>query len=160
MVPGCRRSLPPKSCRGRAAPNLVVMDSSLLRRCAEVCAAVGIAAALAACNANQKIDLSKAPKAAPQQTASVPPSHELSRLHDMDAPQVEALVGSPDFRRVEPPAELWQYRTADCVVDLFFYGQSEERRVVHEDARSREPSPAGDQLCGDGSEVLSSRLRG
>ena len=136
--------------------------------------AVAFGAALAGCDANQNVDLNSvlhfpAPKQAektpttakpPEQTAAVPPSAELTRLHDMKPPEVEALVGSPDFRRVEPPAELWQYRTADCVVDLFFYGKNDDRRVVHEDARPRDPSGGADQRCGDGSEVLKDRLRG
>ncbi len=149
--------------------------NAVLRRCLGLGAAVACAAALCACDADQKMDLNsllnfpaptqaaKAPAAAkppPTQTAALPPSPALSRLQDMKQPQVEALVGSPDFRRVEPPAELWQYRTADCVVDLFFYGKDDDRRVVHEDARPRDASGAGEQRCGDGSEVLKDRLRG
>lgn len=149
------------------------MMGSALRRSIGVGVAVACAA-LAGCDANQSADLKsvlhfsaskpaeKTPATVkpPEQTAAIPPSADLTRLHDMKAPEVEALVGSPDFRRVEPPAELWQYRTANCVVDLFFYGKDDDRRVVHEDARPRDPAGATDRRCGDGTEVLNSRLRG
>ncbi len=134
-----------------------------------------MAAALAGCDANRKADLasllnfpaptttakpeSKPAVAAPQ-AAATPTSPKLARFHDMKAAEVEALVGDPDFRRVEPPAELWQYRTAECVVDLFFYGDTNDRRVVHADSRSRDPASGSDGRCGDGSDVLKDRLRG
>jgi hypothetical protein len=88
--------------------------------------------------------------------ATAPPP-ELAKLHNMSAADVEALVGEPDFRRVEPPAELWQYRTANCVVDLFLYDKDGGKRVIHEDARGRDPTGAGSDQCGG--EVLSHRQR-
>jgi hypothetical protein len=102
-----------------------------------------------------------APSPAPpdEKVAAIPPSPQLARFRDLRATEVEALVGGPDFRRVEPPAELWQYRTADCVVDLFFYGKGDNRRVVRADGRSRDPARANDERCGDGSEVLKDRMR-
>jgi hypothetical protein len=122
------------------------MMKRVLRRRAMLGVAVCLSFGLAGCDSGQNLgpnlDLSKllsAPanpaepgEAAAPPRASVP---QLARFQDMRQADVEALVGNPDFRRVEPPAELWQYRTAECVVDLFFYGQGEDRRVVHEDAR-------------------------
>jgi hypothetical protein len=49
--------------------------------------------------------------------------------------EILALLGEPDFRRSEPPAELWQYRAADCVLDLFFYGGSDGLRVTTAETR-------------------------
>jgi hypothetical protein len=148
------------------------------RRCLHA-GAIGALLALAGCDGNPNFDLSKllsqptpdapvqtadapahAPMPTPGQTAAIPPSPQLGQLHDKSAADVEALVGNPDFRRAEPPAELWQYRTADCVVDLFFYGKGKDRRVVHEDARGRDPTRGNDERCGDGSEVLKNRQRG
>jgi hypothetical protein len=138
---------------------------------------VGCALALAGCDSNPKLDLSNlfsqlvpatpkpaatpaiAPMPTPEQMAAMPSPPQLARFHHMRGAEVEALVGGPDFRRVEPPAELWQYRTADCVVDLFFYGKGDDRRVVHEDARGRDPRHADNERCGDGSQVLRNRMR-
>jgi hypothetical protein len=160
------------------------MMKPVLRRCAAIGVAVGLSVGLAGCDSSQNGDLTNflsalvpatpaapaasAPEAVPPpqasaipgaQAAAIPTVPQLARFHDMRAADVEALVGDPDFRRVEPPAELWQYRTAECVVDLFFYGQGEDRRVVHEDARGRDPAHE-DKSCGDGSEVFKDRLRG
>ena len=142
-------------------------------------AALCVTVALAGCDPGKKLDLSDlstllnfpsvaasqpaapSPAAAPpdEKVAAIPPSPQLARFRDLKATEVEALVGGPDFRRVEAPAELWQYRTAECVVDLFFYGKGDDRRVVHADARSRDPARASDESCGDGGEVLKDRLR-
>lgn len=48
----------------------------------------------------------------------VPGLKELTGLHPID---IVAMLGQPDLRRAEPPAELWQYRSADCILNLFFY---------------------------------------
>lgn len=92
-----------------------------------------------------------------QVATSAPP--QLTKFHNMRASEVEALVGEPDFRRVEPPAELWQYRSAECVVDLFLYGQGDGMHVTHEDARGRNPARANSDRCGDGEQVLKKHLR-
>ncbi len=34
---------------------------------------------------------------------------------------LEGLFGAPTFLRRDPPAELWQYHTDACVLDLFLY---------------------------------------
>jgi hypothetical protein len=146
------------------------------KRRRKIGAAICLSLALAGCEGNPDFDLAKlfsqstpaapaqasspAPDVLPPEPAAVPPpSPQLARFRNLRAVDVEALVGSPDFRRVEPPGELWQYRTAICVVDLFFYGKGEERRVIRADGRGRDPGNANDQRCGDGSEVLRSRLR-
>ncbi|MGH6980649.1 MAG: hypothetical protein ACREFC_05530 [Stellaceae bacterium] len=145
------------------------------------CAAAGIALALAGCDANQNLDLSNllnfpqqtptaaAPAAPPRKHEEVaaippppaprPPAPRLARFTNMKPDEVEALVGNPDFRRVEAPGELWQYRSAECVVDFFFYGSGDRRRVVHADARGRDPAHPDDARCGDGGAVIDSRLR-
>lgn len=47
------------------------------------------------------------------------------------------MLGQPDLRRDEPPAEVWQYRDADCVVNLFFYQGQDGYRLVHSEAWQR-----------------------
>jgi hypothetical protein len=72
------------------------------------------------------------------------------------AAELVALLGAPDFRRVEPPAELWQYRSADCVLDLFLYAEKGAMRVVHSETRERGAAAAA-ASCGDSQAVLRAR---
>jgi hypothetical protein len=86
---------------------------------------------------------------------TAPPA--LATLHNLTAADIVALVGEPDFRRVEPPAELWQYRGDACVVDLFLYHQGKTVRVIHVDARDRDPASTHGERCHDGAEALRGR---
>jgi hypothetical protein len=70
-------------------------------------------------------------------------------LTGLSAAEVIGLFGEPDFRRTEPPAELWQYRSADCVLDLFLYSDPSGARVVHSETRQRNLTHAG-HCRGDG----------
>lgn len=49
------------------------------------------------------------------------------------------MIGNPDLRRVDPPAEIWQYRNAECVLDLYFYDSGASRRLVYAETHSRLP---------------------
>lgn len=42
-------------------------------------------------------------------------------LMHMTEMQVSYLLGSPEMKRSEAPAEVWQYRTSSCVLDVYFY---------------------------------------
>jgi len=132
------------------------MLGSLSRGCAAVCLAVSLSLLLARCDTNRNAGLA-APAPSGQANMLSP---KLARLHNKSIAEVQAIVGNPDFRRVEPPAELWQYRSRECVVDLFFYGAEDDRRVVHIDSRSRDPARVVGERCVDGREVLKDRLRG
>ena len=46
-----------------------------------------------------------------------------------------AELGEPRLRRQEPPAEVWQYRGQDCVLDFFLYQDAQTFKVVHIEAR-------------------------
>lgn len=72
---------------------------------------------------------------------------ELSILTGMDPAQLIALLGEPDLRRREPPAELWQYRNADCVLDVFLYGEGNRYRVLHSETRNRHVLPPAAAGC-------------
>jgi len=80
-------------------------------------------------------------------------------LTGLSAAEVVALLGEPDFRRAEPPAELWQYRSADCVLDLFLYGDAAGARVVHSETRDRSLIQAGASHCAGGGEPFAGRTR-
>ena len=97
---------------------------------------LGLAFALAACTEGE-------PGAAPGATgapATQPPPPNIAALESLglpgeeraDAPRSEALIGldsealgrlagTPSLRRQEGPAEVWQYRVRDCVMDAYLY---------------------------------------
>ena len=87
-----------------------------------------------------------------------PPPPTLGEFQDMSAADVVAALGEPDFRRVEPPAEVWQYRGADCVVDLFLYHDGDGLHVAKEDARNRDPAQKDTGRCRNGTQILRSRI--
>lgn len=63
----------------------------------------------------------------------------LAALKGLAPEQVTALIGDPDLRRADPPAEIWQYRSADCVLDLYFYDSGADRRMIYAETHSRQP---------------------
>jgi hypothetical protein len=84
---------------------------------------------------------------------------DLGKLSGMSASDLISLIGKPDFRRVEPPAELWQYRSVDCVLDIFLYGDGPGYRVVHAETRDRDPAGASRGHCADGANALHGRVQ-
>ncbi|MGB0671288.1 MAG: hypothetical protein ACPGNT_07310 [Rhodospirillales bacterium] len=42
-------------------------------------------------------------------------------LSGLAAADVTRLLGRPGLRRVDPPAELWQYKRSSCVLDIVLY---------------------------------------
>lgn len=73
----------------------------------------------------------------------------IADLKGLEPGQVAALIGNPDLRRLDPPAEIWQYRSADCVLELYFYDSGASRRMVYAETHSREPQrmPDGNARC-------------
>ncbi|MBT3237491.1 MAG: hypothetical protein HOK06_03435 [Rhodospirillaceae bacterium] len=86
--------------------------------------------ALAACPAATQ----KTPTTAtPIITVTSPPARPAllgSQLMGLDQSGLAALVGEPSFRRVDAPAELWQYRSDDCLLDVYLY-RGEEKSSAH-----------------------------
>ncbi|NNG04617.1 MAG: hypothetical protein HKM95_11020 [Inquilinus sp.] len=61
--------------------------------------------------------------------------------------QISAVLGEPELQRQEPPAEVWQYRTEDCVFDLYLYREESDSRAVHYEARSRSNGTVDPAQC-------------
>lgn len=68
------------------------------------------------------------PTPAPEVAAVVPPPPpepepvpDFTKFINQEGLEITAILGEPGFVRRDPPAELWQYRTQDCTLDLFFY---------------------------------------
>ena len=61
------------------------------------------------------------PSARPVTPSPAPAPADASALVGRDARAVAELLGPPQLKRRDPPAELWQYRAGPCVLDLFLY---------------------------------------
>lgn len=138
------------------------------RRAWRATAAAGIALAalgLAACGTPREVAVAVAETAPPSQPAAETPARQAvlpegerlvavtpaavalpvgalpgpERLAGLTAADVSALLGPPGFVRRDPPAEVWQYRTDSCVLDLFLYADAADRplRVDHFEFRGR-----------------------
>lgn len=58
----------------------------------------------------------------------------LSRLSRSD---IRHIFGAPSFSWVQDKAEMWQYHTNDCVLDVYFYGADTGESVSHYEIRPR-----------------------
>jgi len=74
------------------------------------------------------------------------PIHSASIL-GLDSGAVRKLLGEPGLIRRETPAEVWQYRTASCVLDVVLYDQASGPRVVYTEARTPAAEPTQADPC-------------
>jgi hypothetical protein len=68
-------------------------------------------------------------------------------LIGLDRQNIAELLGRPRIVRRDAPAEVWQYSGPNCVLDVFFYEQGMEFRVVHIEARDRRAIELDTRLC-------------
>jgi hypothetical protein len=108
-------------------------------KAAAVAAAIAIAGTLAACAAPGGSATSMSAAAFPPSTRlqNTPHAPDIKDLAGLKPADVLSILGQPDLRRNEPPAELWQYRAADCVLNLFFYSDAGDYRLAHAEAWQR-----------------------
>lgn len=64
-----------------------------------------------------------------------PREEDPDKLLGLQVDTIHDLLGDPALVRRDGDAEVWQYRAAACVLDLFIYGQP--KRVAHVDLRDR-----------------------
>ena len=128
-------SLGPRSGRGATRRELRGRSGALL---------AGVALLLGAC---------AAPPPAPQATAPLPvhapvslavatapppiTGTEFRELVGVSESELHHRLGPPDLRRHETPAEIWQYRSADCALDLFLYRSRGLYRVAYAEIHAR-----------------------
>ena len=85
-----------------------------------------------------------------EQTASL--GHKPNELVGLSADQVTNLLGKPSFVRHDTPAEVWQYRAHDCVLDVFLYppvktGGDKEHTVLYYELRSKNAQKISGEGC-------------
>jgi hypothetical protein len=73
---------------------------------------------------------------APDVAALSPSDSGEGDLTGLTDTEVQMLLGPPLSVRRDDPAEAWQYATADCILDLFFYQETGSWRVAHIEART------------------------
>jgi hypothetical protein len=85
------------------------------------------------------------PAPAPRATvASIAPALARPALKDvreligLGPTELQARLGDPALRRRDAPAEIWQYRSALCVLDLFLYREGPATRVTNAELRPRD----------------------
>lgn len=75
-----------------------------------------------------------------------PREEEPEKLLGLETDAIQGLLGDPTLVRRDGDAEVWQYRSTGCVLDLFIYGQP--KRVEHVDLRNRgEGAPDAVRAC-------------
>ncbi len=60
---------------------------------------------------------------------------------------VQALLGAPGLVRHEAPAEVWQYQSGGCVLDVFLYQASADFQVMYLEARDGQAASAATANC-------------
>ena len=80
----------------------------------------------------------------------------LARFPGLSDGQVTGMLGTPQFRRQDASAELWQYRGDGCELHLFLYREKDGLRVRHAEVRPR--STPGDVLNATAADACLTKL--
>jgi hypothetical protein len=89
------------------------------------------------------------------EVAGLPPEPEIDddpgQLLGLEPDALSVLLGRPELIRREDPAQVWQYRGADCVFDVVLYQDAGGSSVTYVEARDgdgdrTEPRPCLNQL--------------
>ncbi|MCK5167452.1 MAG: hypothetical protein KAQ66_09035 [Rhodospirillaceae bacterium] len=93
-----------------------------------------------------KIDEPPVIKATPQQSVI---KITAQQLLGQNTSWVSANLGQPAFKRSDGQAELWQYKSAECVLSIFIYEDISggQRRVLHFDGRDLEGKSIAREIC-------------
>jgi hypothetical protein len=73
------------------------------------------------------------------------------QLMGLDAASLQGLLGPPRLRRVDGPAEVWQYSTPECILDAYLYetkaGAADHRVTYYEVRGPAEDTTADRTRC-------------
>lgn len=70
-----------------------------------------------------------------------------TQLIGMNYFDIERALGKPSFVRKDKGVEIWQYKDAHCILDLFLYEKSDGLKVNHTELRGPLLDSAGDLRC-------------
>jgi len=74
-------------------------------------------------------------------------SGDPKELVGLDHTALRRVLGKPAQMRNELTAQVWQYVTGDCVVDLYLYDRDGGLKVTYVEARSRTAEPTPTNRC-------------
>lgn len=80
-------------------------------------------------------------------------------LIGLSAAETEDAFGAPAFKRKDPPAEIWQYLSDSCRLDLFLYRKGDAVTITHLDARDAKKPGASAPADACLNSVLARRAR-
>ncbi|MFM9842099.1 MAG: hypothetical protein ACKVOI_03925 [Dongiaceae bacterium] len=101
-----------------------------------------LAALLSGCQSPESSSGDKV-AAVPKSGTGAPPKVLGLKPHD-----VEELLGMPKLVRRDDPAEVWQYRSSACVLDVFLYPvETGAQQVRYLEARTVAAEPARTDEC-------------
>jgi len=87
----------------------------------------------------------------PEPPAPPPPppvDDDPEQVMGLDHGALRALLGAPAFTRREASAQVWQYRSRACVLDVFLYGETDGRyRVTYYEFRGDRLERADERRC-------------
>lgn len=97
----------------------------------------------------------QAPQPAPEAKIAVKPPEPPTKIGTATSSSVlglgprdlEKLLGTPKLVRRDAPAEVWQYRSEVCVLDVFIYQVATGARVKYAEARTMAAEPARTDDC-------------
>lgn len=113
-------------------------------------AGVLLAALLTGCQAPQPTPDAKTavspPPSAPDPSAKISAAQTSSVL-GLQPRELQKMLGLPKLVRRDAPAEIWQYRSEACVLDVFIYRVAAGARVKYAEARTIQAEPAKTDDC-------------
>jgi len=65
----------------------------------------------------------------------------------MNATEVVATLGEPEFKREENPAQIWRYRGRNCVLELMLYKLDRDYQVRHVETRDENFKQVAPDSC-------------
>ena len=78
-----------------------------------------------------------------------PATRSPTRLNNMSGSQIVAMLGEPGFKRQENPAQIWRYRSEECVLELMLYRLDSDYQVRHVEARDDKFRAVAQNQCID-----------
>lgn len=74
--------------------------------------------------------------AAPTERPLSPAERDPGRLMKLSRGDLSTMLGAPNFVRRDVSAEVWQYKTGSCILDLFLYKAPDDFKVAYYEFRS------------------------
>lgn len=110
--------------------------------------ALAVAALMAGCQAPRGASITTVPDESMTGAPSAADNPlRAAEILGLDRGAVRKLLGEPRLIRRDTPAEIWQYRTARCILDVVLYDQATGTHVVYTEARTPAAVPTPTERC-------------